>query len=427
MIDFAGLPFMSVIICAYNSEHTISRAIESLLAQNYPDDRFEIIVIDDGSIDRTSEIVQQYPVHYIRHHINLGLAAARNSGLANMKGDIYVSFDDDCVVSSGWLLQLSTGYQEINVAGVGSLLQEPPELHGMANRFMAANGSGNPASLRLDSSRNPLYRFFAYLVDQFSTDSQRHLPIFQARELNGATSTFPAEILLSVGGWDETLRAAEDTDLCSRIREVHPELRFIVVSSAQVIHDPNMSLRKFLLRPYRRGSDTLKYYRRNSVMPPVFPLPFAWITGIITAGLLNSSFIPVVAAALPHILYAWWPFRAVQEREPRHLLHTYIQLAEEAATIAGLIRARTLLRRDAIATRTPSAAAPPGQRTIFPARQPAPRSPGRSHSFSSRSSAVSRASSRFATSAAASTVRGPRRRRHPHHTNSEYLRSCVYL
>jgi glycosyltransferase involved in cell wall biosynthesis len=71
------VPYMSVIVCSYNGEHVIGRAIESLLAQNYPKNRFEIIVVDDGSTDQTSHIIQKYPVKYVRHVVNQGIAAAR--------------------------------------------------------------------------------------------------------------------------------------------------------------------------------------------------------------------------------------------------------------------------------------------------------------------------------------------------------------
>ena len=348
MMQPAEQPFMSVIVCTYNGERVIGCAIESLLAQDYPDDRYEIIAVDDGSVDRTSEVVQKYPVRLVRHDSNLGLAASRNSGLAHMKGDIYVSFDDDCVVSPRWLRELALGYQEDDVAGVGSLIEEPATLRGIANRFMAAAGSGNPASLRLGASRNPLRRFVAYLIDQLSND-QPSSHIYQVRELNGATSTFPVETLRTVGGWDASLRAAEDTDLCNRIAKACPELRFITVSTARVIHDPSMSLRRFFSRPYYRGIDTLRYYRRNGIMPPVFPIPLAWVAGTVLAGLLNASLIPVTAIALPQILYLWWPVRALRERSPWHLLHTYMQLAEETSTVAGLVRGQILLQRNTVA------------------------------------------------------------------------------
>ena len=70
---------VSVIIPCYNQGHYLGEAVESVLAQSYP--KLEIVVVDDGSTDGTSEVAARYPaVRYIRQH-NQGLAAARNSGL----------------------------------------------------------------------------------------------------------------------------------------------------------------------------------------------------------------------------------------------------------------------------------------------------------------------------------------------------------
>src|SRR6266702_510878 len=88
----AQLPFMSVVVCAYNSERVVARAIESLLAQDYPGERYEIILVDDGSSDRTSAVAGQYPVRLARNEKNQGLAAARNTGLTHMKGDVYEGY-----------------------------------------------------------------------------------------------------------------------------------------------------------------------------------------------------------------------------------------------------------------------------------------------------------------------------------------------
>jgi len=77
---------ISAVIPVYNREKTIARAIESVLAQEYPP--AEIIVIDDGSKDATREIVQKYgdKVRYV-YQDNAGVAAARNRGVSEAKLD----------------------------------------------------------------------------------------------------------------------------------------------------------------------------------------------------------------------------------------------------------------------------------------------------------------------------------------------------
>ena len=87
-------PRVSVVIPTYKRAHLISRAIQSVLDQTYQD--FEIIVVDDGSTDNTEEIVQNYKedrIRYIRHSVNKGAAAARNTGIKASRGK-YIAFQD---------------------------------------------------------------------------------------------------------------------------------------------------------------------------------------------------------------------------------------------------------------------------------------------------------------------------------------------
>lgn len=85
-------PRFSVIIPAYNSAATLARAIDSVLAQNYPAQ--EIIVVDDGSTDGTNDIAGHYgdKLRYVRQG-NAGVSSARNHGARIAKGD-WLSFLD---------------------------------------------------------------------------------------------------------------------------------------------------------------------------------------------------------------------------------------------------------------------------------------------------------------------------------------------
>lgn len=85
--------FVSVIIPCYNQAHFLKEAIESVLGQTYQ--RFEIIVIDDGSMDNTSEVANSWSgVRCIRQE-NQGLPASRNVGLRESKGDYLIFLDSD--------------------------------------------------------------------------------------------------------------------------------------------------------------------------------------------------------------------------------------------------------------------------------------------------------------------------------------------
>jgi glycosyltransferase involved in cell wall biosynthesis len=76
MTDEREAPLVSVVIPCYNQAHFLSESIESVLAQTYR--QMEIVVVDDGSADNTSEVVARYPgVSCVRQE-NRGLAGARN-------------------------------------------------------------------------------------------------------------------------------------------------------------------------------------------------------------------------------------------------------------------------------------------------------------------------------------------------------------
>nr|WP_297767134.1 glycosyltransferase [uncultured Butyrivibrio sp.] len=86
---------ISVIIDTYNRAKEIPRAIENVLSQTYQ--RFELVVVDDGSSDDTSSVVQEIQddrIKYVRNPHNLGLAASRNVGINNASG-YYITFQDD--------------------------------------------------------------------------------------------------------------------------------------------------------------------------------------------------------------------------------------------------------------------------------------------------------------------------------------------
>lgn len=347
--DFSQLPFMSVVVCAYNSEQLIARAIESLLSLRYPCERYEILVVDDGSSDRTAEIVQDYPVRLIRHSTNLGLAGARNTGLEHVSGDIYVCFDDDCVVGPQWLLQLAKGYRQPHVGGVGSTAKIPPEDRSLVARFTAAAKTFAPPTLGGASknllNKNLLKRFLSYLACQvkYEQPSSRIEPLLH---LYGATSSFPVDVLRLVNGWDTSLRAAEDLDVCARIVRADPSLRFYGVPTATVFHDPGMNLKQFVRREYVRGADRLKYYRRMQLTPPLFPLPVLWAAITVCVALINPLLALSLAVVMPPFLYPWWLLRAGRERRPSNILFAYLQLAEEAATLVGILRGYVMLRKE---------------------------------------------------------------------------------
>ncbi len=125
-------PAVSVIIPAFNRADVLGRAIDSVLAQTYPD--FELIVVDDGSTDRTAEVVQTFADPRIRYipQANAGVAAARNTGLAEARGRFVAFLDSD------------DRFLPHKLAVQVAVLEASPEVGLVAGGYRVVSASGEP-------------------------------------------------------------------------------------------------------------------------------------------------------------------------------------------------------------------------------------------------------------------------------------------
>ena len=119
--------FLSVIIPSFNRICLLRKTVESLLKQSYPQNKYEIIVVDDGSTDETEEIIKKLQnksscnLKYCFQK-NKGPAAARNLGIRYANGEIVAFVDSDCIVSSTWIEEICKGYDNEKIAGIGGRL-----------------------------------------------------------------------------------------------------------------------------------------------------------------------------------------------------------------------------------------------------------------------------------------------------------------
>lgn len=102
-------PLISVIVPAYNQDKYIGRCLRSLMSQVLPREHFEIIVIDDGSTDRTAYAIELFKeeICLIRNETNLGLPAALNQGVLSAKASYVVRVDADDYVNDHFLTILN--------------------------------------------------------------------------------------------------------------------------------------------------------------------------------------------------------------------------------------------------------------------------------------------------------------------------------
>jgi cellulose synthase/poly-beta-1,6-N-acetylglucosamine synthase-like glycosyltransferase len=101
--------FISVIVPVYNEEKNIRFLIESLLCLNYPKNKYEIIIVDNNSEDKTAEIIKEFQVIYLCEKKQSSYAA-RNKGIKESKGDILAFIDGDCIPDKDWLKNAITHF-----------------------------------------------------------------------------------------------------------------------------------------------------------------------------------------------------------------------------------------------------------------------------------------------------------------------------
>lgn len=227
---------VTVIVPAYNAEATLGDTIDALEAQEHPP--FEIIIVDDGSTDRSSAIAREF-AGGSRHRVtvleqgNKGPAAARNRGVEATDTDIIVFLDADCVPPPGWLAAL-TGALNDDVVG--------------------ASCGYFPA--------NPEHLVARFVDHEIARRQERSL----GREVDTLATyatAYRRDAFLAAGGFSTDFRTAsgEDFDLAFTIHEQGGRLLF--TDAARVGHHHPTALGTYLRQQYHRGYWRVPMYLRN--------------------------------------------------------------------------------------------------------------------------------------------------------------------
>jgi glycosyltransferase involved in cell wall biosynthesis len=192
-----GRPIASVVIPAFNAEATIASASRSVLRQTHTD--LEVIVVDDGSSDRTGEIVgtNRDPRVQLVSQRNQGVAAARNAGIACARGQYIAFLDSDDL----WL----PTYLELAVDALAGT-KDPGFAYTDAYAFDAT--AGKVGRRGLDGDPPP--------VLPPSSTSEFLLELLK-RNFIFSSAVVPRRVLTAVGGFDQRAAPAEDYGLWLRI------------------------------------------------------------------------------------------------------------------------------------------------------------------------------------------------------------------
>jgi glycosyltransferase involved in cell wall biosynthesis/tetratricopeptide (TPR) repeat protein len=266
------MPFISIVIPAFNAAKTIALAIEGCLGQDYPPDRREVIVVDDGSSDETQKIARAYPVVYL-YQENAGPAKARNLGWQKAQGEIVCFTDADCIPEKGWVALLVCNYTSDTIGAVGGS-------YGIANA----------------------HNILADCIHQEILWRHAHMPP-EVKALGSYNMSVRKDILRQVGGFDETYRMAsgEDNDLSYKIHQAGYVLIFD--KEAKVRHYHPEDLLRYLRSQFWHGFWRVKLYKDHPDMVKgddysnLWDYAQPWIA-LITLCLLVFRFFPLVDAAV---------------------------------------------------------------------------------------------------------------------------------
>jgi glycosyltransferase involved in cell wall biosynthesis len=351
---------LSVVICSLNGAEGVDRCLDALAAQKDVD--LQVIVVDDGSTDNTSEVASSRGVTVIRHEVNRGLAAARNTGIAAATSPVVAFLDDDCEPEPEWARELLAAYEEGVIGVGGDIVPCGPE--GFMLGYLRRNNPLLPLELNLARSEKLLYRLYLYLLRQWQPEEYHEKR--DVYSLVGANMSF-VRSALQRKGFDERFRfGAEDLDLCLRLPRDFPGARLVVTPDAVVRHHFVPSLRDTLRRSRSYGRGDARLYRKWPSMPlTIFPGPVL-VAALLIAGIFAPMLL-IAAAVFPLLMYPKGLRLALTLRKPSYVLDSYVQLAEEAYGNVGYVRGlwtyRHLVPEPAKATaeaEVPRAATPVG-------------------------------------------------------------------
>ena len=224
-----GTVKVSIVVASYNSQDTIEECLKSILAQNYPKDAFEVIVMDGESKDNTVKIAQQFPIKVLS--IRLNCPAAYNYAMKIVAYPILGFIDADAKVEPDWLKKVTPHLAEPEVAGVSGSIE--------------TWNADNPWARSIGYELKSRYRRIGKYTGRIAT----------------MNLLLKKSVIEEVGGWDEKLPSQYDTDFGFRMSGRGYKIAY--EPTAVCYHFNRPTLKAFYRQQLQYGKNTLKLYFKH--------------------------------------------------------------------------------------------------------------------------------------------------------------------
>jgi len=307
---------VSVIIPARNEEDHLDNLLNDLAAQDYPRDRYEVIVVDDHSTDRTAEITEKFRLmkpgfnfKLIRSDVDESAGSkkrALTSGVHAAAGEVILTTDADCRLGPGWITAMAAFFRDRSI----QLTAGPVTYHdakGFLNRFQALEFLGMMAS--------------------GAGAVKAGLPFI----CNGANLAYRRETFLALQGFhgNEKYVSGDDVFLMHRIKRHRGRysIGFAFTKDALVKTTPAENVKAFFRQRIRWASKSKGYYDRTALFTTmsVFFLNLAMVMFFFTGFFYPPVLLVFPGAVLIKSIIDLPLLRGVtQFTEQRRLLHGYL-------------------------------------------------------------------------------------------------------
>lgn len=270
-------PLVTIVVTVYNAEQTIGRCLDSVTKLEYPKEKLQVIVVDDGSTDNSLNIVKEYDVNLIRKNHG-GYPSAMNSGIRSAHGSIIVIIDSDIIVTEDWLFKVLEEFVDSKVGIVGGYVAT------IETKSFWSRLAGYEIEDRYDKIRSKY-------VDYVST----------------TCTAYRKEVFNDVGLFDERLRRDSDEDFVHRA--FRAGWKIVLRKDAVCFHEWKSSFKSYFKQQlneakyaptiFRKSPDLLlgKQIHQPSLYIPLiltlllflspvyFLLNYAWLPLVLLAGL----------------------------------------------------------------------------------------------------------------------------------------------